>query len=97
MWPKGRHSDSPRVLRVYFMDTVPASPKWRIEDNKNRNFITMDYILDVANEWNACDPTVVPVFENVNQIGQSDIRINFKGMHYVCTVYYMIFMELYAV
>ena len=92
MWPKGRNS--PRVLRVSFMDTVPASPKWRVEGDKNENFITTDYILKVANEWNRCDPTVVPVFENVDQISQSDIRICFKGRHYVCTVY-MIFMQLY--
>ena len=94
MWPKGRNS--PRVLRVYFMDTVPASPKWRVEGDKNANFITTDYILKIANEWNACDRTVVPVFENVDQIGQSDIRICFKGRHYVHTVY-MIFMQLYTV
>ena len=80
MWPKGRNDDnSPRVLRVYFMDNVPASDEWRVEGDKNADFITTDYILKVANKWNACDPTVVPVFEKVDQISQSDVRICFKG------------------
>ena len=80
MWPKGRNDDnSPRVLRVHFMDKVPLNDEWRIEGDKNDNPITTDYILKVANEWNVCDPTVVPVFESEGKISQSDVRICFKG------------------
>lgn len=53
---------------------------WKIEGDQNEDRITTKYILEVANEWNACDPTVVPKFVNVNEMGQSNIRIFFKGI-----------------
>lgn len=61
------------------MDRVPLNEAWRVGGKENADLITQDYILKTANEWNKCDPTVVPSFVTEDQIGQSDIRICFKG------------------
>ena len=62
-------------LRVYFMDDVPLSHKWKIDGDP----INRDLILNLANVWR--DETrcgSVPKFVRANSIEQSDIRVKFE-------------------
>ena len=62
------------------MDGIPVQKNW-IKEN-DTNMITTDFILETANEWHDCYPSVVPKFIPEQRREHSDIRITFKGAVY---------------